>query len=142
MNDLSNEVKAKETHEKAIMYSHLTEKNLYMFTMQMKEIRDERLYKELGYTDFENYCQDAWNLKRRVVDERIQIANTLSKEEFESHGAQLGHKKTLLIATMNEKQREEAINEGIPTEEGKKTLSDASRRSEEHTSELQSRFDL
>ena len=52
MNDLSNEVKAKETHEKAIMYSHLTEKNLYMFTMQMKE-------------------------------------------EFESHGAQLGHKKTL-----------------------------------------------
>src|SRR5699024_3357476 len=128
MNDLSNEVKAKETHEKAIMYSHLTEKNLYMFTMQMKEIRDERLYKELGYTDFENYCQDAWNLKRRVVDERIQIANTLSKEEFESHGAQLGHKKTLLIATMNEKQREEAINEGIPTEEGKKTLSDASRK--------------
>src|SRR5699024_12241086 len=65
---------------------------------------------------FENYCQDAWNLKRRVVDERIQIANTLSKEEFESHGAQLGHKKTLLIATMNEKQREEAINEGIPTD--------------------------
>src|SRR5699024_2727109 len=128
MNDLSNEVKAKETHEKAIMYSHLTEKNLYMFTMQMREIRDERLYKELGYTDFENYCQDAWNLKRRVVDERIQIANTLSKEEFESHGAKLGHKKTLLIATMNEKQREEAINEGIPTEEGKKTLSDASRK--------------
>src|SRR5699024_3041342 len=34
----------------------------------------------------------------------------------------------LLIATMNEKQREEAINEGIPTEEGKKTLSDASRK--------------
>lgn len=128
MNELKNEVKAKEIHENAEFWHNRAEHNLYRFFLEVKKIRDERLFSELGFSNFDEYCQSAWNLKRRVVDERIQIADTFSEEDFKRYSAQLGHKKTLLLTSMEEPQRERTLTEGIPTEQGYKTYDEATQK--------------
>lgn len=128
MNELSTEVKAKETHEKALFYYNRTEFNLYKYTMEIKKIRDERFYKELGYSNFDDYCQNAWNLKRRVVDERIQIAETLNEKDFLNYNVKFGHKKSLLLVRMNEQQRKQATTKGIPTNDGYKSIEEVTQK--------------
>ena len=128
MKNLSLDLRANEIHENAQFWHNKAEHNLYRFFLEIKKIRDERLFSELGFSDFDEYCQSAWNLKRRVVDERIQIANSFSEEDFKRYSARLGHKKTLLLTTMNEEQRDQSLNEGVPTERGYKPYDKATQK--------------
>lgn len=97
MNELA--VIASETHEKAIAYFKVTEQYCYKFIMEVKKIRDERLYKEIGFTSFEAYCESAWQTKRDFMDERIKIAMEFG-EDFDGTYRQLGHSKSLTLARM------------------------------------------
>ena len=127
-NDLSLEIKAKEIHENAQFWHNRAEHNLYKFFLEVKKIRDNRYYKELGYSSFEDYCLNSWNIKRGTMDERIQIAETFSESDFNRYSGQLGHKKTLLLTTMSEPQREQTLNEGVPTEQGYKSYKKATQK--------------
>ena len=124
-NNLSLELKAQEIHENAQFWHNRAEHNLYKFFLEVKKIRDKRYYKELGYSNFEDYCLNSWNIKRGTMDERIQIAETFSESDFNRYSGQLGHKKTLLLTTMSEPQREQTLNEGVPTEQGYKSYDKA-----------------
>lgn len=128
MNELSTEVKAQEIHENAQFWHNRAEHNLYKFFLEVKKIRDNRYYKELGYSNFEDYCLNSWNIKRGTMDERIQIAETFSESDFNRYSGQLGHKKTLLLTTMSEPQREQTLNEGVPTEQGYKSYEKATQK--------------
>src|SRR5699024_9180111 len=128
MNELSTEVMARETHENAIFYHNRTEENLYHFTMEVKEIRDNRYYKKLGYSSFDDYCMEAWNVDRKFMSERISIAEQFSEDDFVGYRRQFGHKKTLFLARMEDSQREQAIEKGIPTDEGYKPIDEATQK--------------
>lgn len=127
MSELSTEVKAKEIHEKAVGYFKVSEQYGYKFIMEVKKIRDDRYYKELGYSSFNDYCQNAWGVKRNYMNDRIQIAETFN-ENCDRTCGQFGHSKSLLLARMPEQQREQAINEGIPTKQGKKSVKEATHK--------------
>ena len=127
-NNLSLELKAQEIHENAQFWHNRAEHNLYKFFLEVKKIRDKRYYKELGYSNFEDYCLNSWNIKRGTMDERIQIAETFSESDFNRYSGQLGHKKTLLLTTMSEPQREQTLNEGVPTEQGYKSYDKATQK--------------
>ncbi|MFW3540543.1 hypothetical protein ACN9U4_03130 [Staphylococcus caprae] len=127
-NNLSLELKAQEIHENAQFWHNRAEHNLYKFFLEVKKIRDNRYYKELGYSNFEDYCLNSWNIKRGTMDERIQIAETFSESDFNRYSGQLGHKKTLLLTTMSEPQREQTLNEGVPTEQGYKSYDKATQK--------------
>lgn len=128
MSELSTEVKAKETHENAMFYYGRAEFNLYKSTMEIKKIRDERYFKKLGYSNFDEYCRDCWDVGQRTMYERIEIANNFDEDDFLRYSAKLGHKKTLFLAQMDEPQRGKALNEGIPTDEGYKTIDKATQK--------------
>lgn len=128
LNELSTEVKAKETHEKAIGYFRVSEQYGYKFIMEVKKIRDDRYYKELGYSNFDDYCRDAWNVERKHMDERIQIANAFSEEDFARYSGEIGHKKSLLLSRMDEQQRKQTITKGVPTNDGYKPISEATQK--------------
>src|SRR5699024_1431723 len=128
MDHLTNEVKAKETHEKAVGYFKVSEQYGYKFIMEVKKIRDDRYYKELGFSTFEEYCQQAWGYSRQWMNTQIQSASKLNESDFENYSYQFGVKKTFFIATMDGQQREQAINEGIPTEQGNKSLNEATQK--------------
>lgn len=128
MNELSTEVKAKEIHENAQFWHNRTGFNLYKFLLEIKKIRDERYYKELGHSTFEEYCSNEWNLSRQTVYERIQMAEELNEQDFVSYSGQYGHKKTLFLSVMEEPQRKQALTDGVPTDEGYKPYDEATQK--------------
>lgn len=128
MNEITTEVKAKEIHEKAVGYFKISEQYGYKFIMEVKKIRDDRYYKELGFDTFEDYCQNAWGFSRRWVNAKIQSASNLSEEDFGNFNSQYGGTKTFLLATMEDEQREQATEKGIPTDEGYKSINKATQK--------------
>jgi chromosome segregation ATPase len=72
----------------------------------LKRMRDGKLYKELGYKSFEEYCEAETGIKRRQVYNYIAIAEKLPAE-FVQSTAQIGSEKLRLLTTLTDDQREE-----------------------------------
>jgi hypothetical protein len=98
MNELT--IIANEVHEQAVADFKVSERFAYSFIMKVRRIRDERLYKELGYGSFDDYCEVAWNIHRDFMDQRIQIAESFGEQNFADTYRQLGHSKSLILARM------------------------------------------
>jgi hypothetical protein len=105
LNDLA--VLASETHEQAIADFRVAELYTFKFIMKIKKIREERLYKELGFQSFDSYCEAAWKQKRDYMDQRIQIAESFGEADFADTYRQLGHSKSLIFARMEPETRQQ-----------------------------------
>lgn len=135
-NELSLEVKAQETHEKAVGFYKISEQYGYKFLMEIKAIRDEKLYKELGFENFEDYTLNNFDFSKRTINERIQTAETFG-ENFERTRAQLGHSKMRNLANMPEDKRNYVMDNGIETENGNKSIEEVTTRElEEYKKQL------
>jgi len=55
------------------------EQGLVSLGFQLKMIRDERLYRAVGFDTFEKYCQKRWTLRRDYVDRQIAAAGTIAE---------------------------------------------------------------
>ena len=62
------------------------------------------------------------------IEALYQIASSFSEEDFKRYSARLGHKKTLLLTTMTDEQKEQSLNEGVPTDQGYKTYGKATQK--------------
>ena len=67
-------------------------------------MRDGKLYKELGYANFEDYCENEVGMKRRNVYNYISIVENV--ENVQSI-AQIGMTKLSLLATISGEQQQE-----------------------------------
>ena len=126
-NEISNEVRAKEIHTKARSYYDVAEQYAYKFLMELKTLRDDRLFRELGYKTFDDYCAEEWSLTRQTVNERIKIADTFGSET-EAIASKIGFKKSILLSRFDEETRTDAIENGIPTETGRKPVETATQQ--------------
>lgn len=127
MNELPTEVKANEIHERAVGFYKISEQYGYKFLMEVKTIRDEKLYKQLGFETFEDYTLNNFDFSKRTINERIQTAEAFGKD-FERARASLGHRKMKGLATMPEEQRSHVIENGIETEAGNKSIDEVTTR--------------
>lgn len=84
------------------------QQNLYDMAMGFKKMRDDKLYKELGYDNFGDYCESETGMKRRSVYGYISVVENLPSD-FVHSSAQIGVKKLSLLATLNEEHRTEII---------------------------------
>ena len=105
--EISNEVRAVEVHQKATSYYQASEQFGYKFLMEVKIIRDEKLFKDLGYGDFEQYTQLNFNYSRNTMNERILSAEAFGEEYNRALGS-YGKHKTRQLAQMPEKERQQA----------------------------------
>ena len=62
--NLSVRDKAVKLHHKIIVSANLAQQNLFEMCQSLKEMRDSKLYKELGYSNFEDYCETEVGMKR------------------------------------------------------------------------------
>ena len=107
MNELSAEyIKAAELDRKIKTSAQLAQQSLYDMCMGFKEMRDSRLYKELGYSDFGEYCEQETQINRQSVYKYIKVAENLPSE-FVSSGRQIGIKKLYLLSSLSESERTE-----------------------------------
>ena len=95
--------------------------------MEVKTIRDEKLYKELGFKTFEEYTLKSFGYSNDTISERIKAANELG-ENYTGALRSYGKHKTHQLATMPEEQRNHVIENGIDTPDGNKSLEEATTR--------------
>lgn len=84
------------------------QQNLYDMAMGFKKMRDDKLYKELGYDNFGDYCEGETGMTRRNVYKYISVVENLPPD-FVNPGSQIGIKKLSLLATIDEEHRTEII---------------------------------
>ena len=97
---------AVELNEKIIFTAQLAQKNLYDMCVLLKEMRDNKLYKELGYQNFEEYCVKEVGFSARNARNYIAIIENVSDEKRKSISA-FGMTKLSLLASLSESQQEE-----------------------------------
>ena len=107
MNELSAEyIKAVELDRRIKTSAQLAQQSLYDMCMGFKEMRDSRLYKELGYSDFGEYCEQETGMKRSNVYNYIVVVEKLPTDFVQSIGQRVGMTKLQLLTTINDEQRE------------------------------------
>lgn len=107
MNELSAEyIKAAELDRRIKTSAQLAQQSLYDMCMGFKEMRDSRLYKELGYSDFGEYCEQEIGFSRMNVYNYIRVAEKLP-QDFVNSSLQIGVKKLTLLAKLSDEERTE-----------------------------------
>lgn len=99
-------IKAVALHQKILISAELAQKNLWDMCTSLKEMRDSKLYKELGYSNFEDYCENEVGMKRRNAYNYIAVVEKIRLENVQSI-AQIGMTKLSLLATISEEQQAE-----------------------------------
>ncbi|MEE0569814.1 MAG: hypothetical protein ACLTMM_08685 [Lachnospiraceae bacterium] len=97
---------AVETHQRIITSANLAQQNLWDMCTSLKQMRDDKLYKELGYQSFEAYCETEVGIKRRNAYNYISIVEKINPENVQSI-AQIGITKLALLATVSESEQAE-----------------------------------
>lgn len=101
-------IKAKDLDRKIKTSAHLAQQSLYDMCMGFKEMRDSKLYKELGYSNFGDYCEKETEIKKSNVYNYIAIAEKLPEKFVQSIG-QIGMTKLTLLTTIPEETRTEIV---------------------------------
>ena len=109
MNDIKttdNYIRAADLNRRIITAAQLAQQSLYEMCTGFKEMRDSKLYKELGYQTFEDYCEQETGITRQQVYRYITIVEKLPAE-FVTPGLQIGYKKLYLLSSLSEGERAE-----------------------------------
>ncbi len=108
-----NEIIVTEEHSRAVSLHRKIKANvqcinesLYEICMGMKEMRDSRLYKELGYSEFGDYCKTEFDITDRQVYGYISIAENLPADLVNS-SSRIGVTKLKVLAALPAEERTE-----------------------------------
>lgn len=97
---------AVETHQRIITSANLAQQNLWDMCQGLKKMRDNKLYKELGYQNFEDYCETEVGMKRSNAYNYISIVEKINPENVQTFG-QISKSKLMLLATISEPEQAE-----------------------------------
>lgn len=123
-----NEIVVSEEYNRAVLLdkrikanSHAMEDCFWEVCKGLKEMRDGKLYKELGYQNFEDYSQNEIGFSREQARKYIKISETYSDENA-NPGWHLGATKLFLLTKLDEPLREEFIQNNDVSEMSKREL--------------------
>ena len=105
--------KAYDLHQRILVTAQMAQKNLYDMCVMLKQMRDDKLYKELGYYNFEEYCEEEVGMNRRNAYRYISVIENIKNVTSMS---QIGMTKLSLLASLSESQQEE-IQEKVKVED-------------------------
>lgn len=112
---LDQHEQAVKLHQEIMVSASLAQQNIWTMCTKLKEMRDGKLYKELGYQNFEDYCENEVGIKRRCAYKYISIIENVQLENVHTC-AQIGASKLALLATISGEQQQE-ISEKVNLEE-------------------------
>lgn len=82
------------------------QQNLYDMCSALKRMRDGKLYRELGYQNFEDYCENGAGIGRQHAYKYIAIIEKLPSD-FVASMRQIGMTKLTLLTALTDEQRTE-----------------------------------
>ena len=104
--NLSVRDKAVKLHHKIIVSANLAQQNLFEMCQSLKEMRDSKLYKELGYSNFDDYCETVVGFSRMQAHKYISIVEKINVENVNS-SLHLGVTKLALLASISQSEQAE-----------------------------------
>ena len=117
--------KAVKLNQHIKVHAELAQQSLYEMCKGLKEMCDGKLYKELNYKNFEEYCEKEIGIKKVQAYKFVAIATNLSSD-FVQSTEQIGTEKLSLLAKLDEPQREEIVQntdlESVTVKELKKKI--------------------
>ena len=93
-------------NRKIIMSAQMVQQDLYDMCTGLKQMRDGKLYKELGYQNFEEYVEAETGFTRMQAHRYISIVEKLPGD-FVTSMLQIGTTKLALLATLDDAERAE-----------------------------------
>ena len=99
-----NYIKAVNLNSKIIVSAQAAQQNLYDMCVAFKEMRDSKLYKELGYSEFGDYCREEVGVTDRQVYKYISIVDKLPADLVNSSSL-IGTQKLYLLSTVSDEER-------------------------------------
>lgn len=81
--------------------------NLFDLCGLFYRMSSEKLYKELGYQNFADYCENEVGIHRRQGLKYANIGNSFQNAQSTAHFESLGTEKLYLLARLDEPEREE-----------------------------------
>ena len=140
-NELSQQYKqALELHNKILVSAQLAQNSLWDMCAGLKEMRDGKLYKELGYQNFEDYCGTEFNMTAGNARRYISIIENIPEENRAPvHG--FGMKKLYLLSTLSESEQEKITAENDVESMTVKQLEAQVRKLKEENEELEKAVD-
>lgn len=112
---LDQHEQAVKLHQEIMVSASLAQQNIWTMCTKLKEMRDGKLYKVLGYQNFEDYCENEVGFNRKQAHKYISIIEKVNLENVHSSG-QIGVTKLALLATVSESEQQE-ISEKVNLEE-------------------------
>lgn len=98
--------KAVALHRKICANAQAAQESLWEVCRGLKEMHDSKLFRELGFSTFKEYCEKKLEVTDRQARNYIALADSFTEEERKSISA-FGTTKLLLLARLDEPQREE-----------------------------------
>lgn len=112
---LDQHEQAVKLHQEIMVSASLAQQNIWTMCTKLKEMRDGKLYKALGYKSFEEYCENEVGFSRMNAYRYISIAEKVNPENV-TPGLQIGMKKLYLLSTISESKQHE-LSEKVNLEE-------------------------
>ena len=132
--------KALELHNKILVSAQLAQNSLWDMCAGLKEMRDGKLYKELGYQNFEDYCGTEFNMSRRNAYYYISIIENVSEKNVKTF-SQIGKSKLFLLSTLSESEQEKITAENDVESMTVKQLEAQVKKLKEENEELEKAVD-
>lgn len=101
---------AVELHQKIVISAQLATQNIWDMCTALKEMRDSKLYKELGYSEFNDYCKTEFNVSDRQAYNYISIAENINPELVKSISL-IGTTKLALLSALSEENQQKITAE-------------------------------
>lgn len=98
-------------HQKIMASGNIVQQALVDICRDLKTMRDEKLYKDLGFESFDSYCEEKVGLKARQAYTYISTYERLGAGTIKEN-AELGITKLSLLSSMNPVDRAEALDSG------------------------------
>lgn len=107
--------KALDLHNRIMVSAQLVQTNLWDMCNGLKEMRDGKLYKELGYQNFEEYCETECGFSRQNAHRYISIIENVNPENVKT-SLHFGASKLYLLSTLTQADQEKITSENNVSE--------------------------
>ena len=128
------QVEAQELDQLIKIHANMAWQNLMESARCLKQMRDTKLYLELGYESFGDYSQQSLNIKERQAYTYISAYENLG-ERFLQSNANLGITKLALLASVPPLERDEVMREndiaGMTVEQVKALVAENNNKGEQ-----------
>ena len=103
-------LEAREVHAEIMASKKTVALGIYELARGLKRMRDDELYKELGFDDFRDYCEKMAKVNASQAYKYIRTYESLGDAALQSAGS-LGIEKLFLVTQLPPEERSDALGE-------------------------------